>query len=275
MNKRTAIHNTREDPFKAEDLSKESFMLGWRSCVVLYALLATFTLMVGCSGPGDHSIAPHVGQKPSSGDIPESSSVKNAPRIVSFRNVPITQPIVRRLLSGGTVGDVAALDGQPWGPLGWNYAGANLDPSCGSLTWTFTDTIPGASITWNPNPPATTLTGTEQITVNIPTGTPPGSYPHAFVTGHCTNPNHTGNAPGGTDFTIGVVTLDIVDIPDGKSTGSVVTNTTSDHIVGQSITLFASPQPAATLSNIRWTVSGGKKIKSYSQTTSSAVVTNL
>jgi len=99
--------------------------------------------------------------------------------------------LYRRLTGGGTVGDVAALDGNPFGPIGWSYSGANLDPSCGSLTWTYTTSVPGATVTWNPNPPATSLTGTEDVTLNVQPKTAVGQYPDT-IAGHCTNPNGLG-----------------------------------------------------------------------------------
>lgn len=64
--------------------------------------------------------------------------------------------------------------------------------------------------------------------------------------------------------------LQIID----RKTGAVVSGTTITRIVGQKIELAVQAQPAATLSNIQWTV-GGTTVKTYTQSVASATKTVL
>jgi hypothetical protein len=148
----------------------------------------------------------------------------------------------------------------------WGYS--DLDPSCGSLTWTYNNAIPGVTVTMDPT--ATSLDGSSEVSFSmIPPGTPTGVY-HETVTAACTATDPTGTVPGSTDYTIAVVTMDVGLIPQIPAAPTIESNMTFSPVVGQFIELKAVAAPDVTLRKNVWKPIPGNIIGSYTETTAMA-----
>lgn len=148
----------------------------------------------------------------------------------------------------------------------WGYSG--LDPSCGSLTWTYDNKIPGVTVTMNPT--ETGLDGRSEVSFStIPVGTPTGVY-HETVTGACTGTDPTGTLPVPTEYTIAVVTMDVGLIPQIPAAPTIESDMTFKPVVGQFIELKAVADPDVTLRKSVWKPIPGNIIGSYTETTAMA-----
>ncbi len=148
----------------------------------------------------------------------------------------------------------------------WGYS--DIDPSCGSLTWTYDNKIPGVTVTMNPT--ETGLDGRSEVSFStIPVGTPTGVY-HETVTGTCTGTDPTGNLPVPTEYTIAVVTMDVGLIPQIPAAPTIESDMTFKPVVGQFIELKAVADPDVTLRKSVWKPIPGNIIGSYTETTAMA-----
>jgi hypothetical protein len=233
------------------------------------AVVAASMLASGCSGgsgtsgviaaPQQAAMARHAGKGTRvQAQVALTSSVPFAQRATHQRKIqPHEQEIAEEALQVGH----AYPNRESWG-----YS--DLDPSCGSLTWTYNNTIPGVTVTMNPD--ATGLDGSSEVSFStIPVGTPTGVY-HETVTGACTGSDPTGKGPGPTDYTIAVVTMDVGLIAQVPAKPTIESDMTFNPIVGQFIELKAVADPDVTLRKSVWKPIPGNIIGSYTETTAMA-----
>jgi hypothetical protein len=154
----------------------------------------------------------------------------------------------------------------------WTYQAVALDPSCGSLTWTYRNTIPGVTVTLNPT--KTSLTGSTTVSFStIPDTTKPSVF-NQTVGAKCTNPNAHGVLPGPTSLTVAAVKLDIALVPQDNHAGTIESGKTFNPVAGQFIEVDASPAPTVTLRQATWTIPGDT-VKTYVQTKAKASFATL
>ena len=148
----------------------------------------------------------------------------------------------------------------------WGYS--NIDPSCGSIKWSYDNKIPGVDVTMNPK--ETGLDGRSEVSFSkIPDDAETDVY-NETVTGTCTGSDPSGTLPGPTEYTIAVVSMDVGLVPQIPAMPTIESDMTFNPVVGQFIELTAVADPKVTLRKIVWKPIGGNIIRSYTETTSMA-----
>jgi len=156
----------------------------------------------------------------------------------------------------------------------WNIDPNNpVDPTCDKLDWSYTNTIPGVTVTLNPA--TTSLTGgTTASFSTIPSSTAVGVYTET-VTPTCTNPNASGILPSPITYTIAVVSFDIARVAQVRSgTPSIVSNKSFNSVIGEFTELEDLANPDVALNSLLWAI-GGDTVKSYSESPSGASFSSL
>ena len=232
------------------------------------AFLAAAVLAAGCSGGAAPNGVPPTSQQAASVKHPGKrtrvearvalTTTPFANRAMHQRQLqPHEKPIAEEALQVGH----AYPHRESWG-----YS--DLDPSCGSLTWTYNNTIPGVTVTMDPT--ATGLDGRSEVSFSmIPPGTPTGVY-HETVTGTCTGDDPSGTLPVPTDYTIAVVTLDVGLIAQVPAKPTIESDMTFSPVVGQFIELKAVADPDVPLRKSVWKPIPGNIIGSYTETAAKA-----
>ncbi len=229
------------------------------------AAVAATMLASGCSGGNGASGVPATSQQTALAKHPGKSSRVEA-HVALTTTVPFSQRAVHQRKIQPHEKDIAeeALQVGHAYPNRESWGYSDLDPSCGSLTWTYDNNIPGATVTMHPT--ETGLDGRSEVSFSmIPVGTPVGVY-HETVTGTCTGSDPTGTLPGPTEYTIAVVTMDVGLVPQIPAAPTIESDMTFRPVVGQFIELKAVADPDVTLRKSVWKPISGNIIGSYTET---------
>jgi hypothetical protein len=246
--------------------------------------LSRISLVVGfaaavaaCTGGTTNSPLPQNG---TNGEIPGHTITVHARRVRAVVGIPMRavqsnpEAVVPRLASNPIADEALQIGRKYPSHEFWQIDPYNpLDPSCGMLNWTYTNTIPGVTVTLNPM--QTSLTGQTYVSfTKIPTNTAVQQWAQT-ITPACTNPNATGTLPVPTTYTIYTVTMDIGRNPQVLGPGTIITNAIATPVVGQFVELDASPQPNVRLVKTKWSPIPGDTVKIYTETPNQATVTDL
>jgi hypothetical protein len=230
------------------------------------ALLMAAMFVAGCGGgttppaSGIPAMAKHVGGPKATG---------KHRRVTATVALTHTAPFSRHASSARNphetpIAEEALQEGKAYpNRESWSYS--DLDPSCGTLSWSYDNSIPGVTVTLNPT--ETPLDGSTEVSFSqVPTGTPTVAY-NQTVTGTCTGDDPTGTLPVPTAYTIAAVTLDVGRIAQVPADPTIETDKTFEPVVGQFIELKAVDGPDVKLRSQVWKTIPGTIVASYTQTT--------
>jgi hypothetical protein len=222
------------------------------------------------------SMAACGGSQPSTSGVPTMAKHVTAPaaagkhrRATATVSLTHMAPLSRRAASSRNphetpIAEEALQEGKAYpNRESWSYS--DIDPSCGTISWSYDNSIPGVTVTLNPT--ETPVDGSTEVSFStIPPGTPTVAY-NQTVTGTCTGDDPTGNLPGPTAYTIAAVTLDVGRIAQVPADPTIETDKTFEPVVGQFIELKAVDGPDVKLRSQVWKTIPGTIVGSYTQTT--------
>lgn len=277
---------------------------GWSALSTRDFIAVALASVIICGCAGSHSALTPPGRQPVAFSTPNvdpnnyevvaltgkpTTANRSIPVAHYFRRKISSLPAKRKVLDliepYATIliqpGDSCGANPPSWSPgqacLGLSYASANIDSSCGEISWSVDTSQLPSDVTLSLAPTTTAISDITAFFVNAPTTEPVGKY-NFVVSGTCTNPNHQGAYPGPGTFSLAIVKTDLVDKTQSPAATITAPGTLHDQ-VGAEESVYAQVTPSEVqpyMNTISWSMPyqtsdlNSSFVDGYSQSTTSA-----